>query len=208
MESNRIMGIEKYTNKGNLLQQFAEKIKGKLVLVWGPSLSGKTTFVLNVSRYFNKPLYFRIDKNLSYDQIKEYSSSIEIVDVNTYDQLLLELKKEDIKDYDLLIVDSLTGLNESLMQVYKPPKLYNEIANSQSLIMYKLASFKPNITSIVVTHSRIEDFEKRTVGPSINNKVLKYVDLAYKVIRNDEGVSIKKWLERKAIKVDDYNIEL
>jgi len=154
------------------MEQLVNKIKGKVALIFGPSMAGKTTLALHLSKYFKKPIYFRIDKNLDDSEIKKINENLEIVDVNSYSDLLSHLNYQNLRGYDLAIIDSLTGLNEELEQRYKPPKLYLELSRMQRIVIFRLSRMKPFITSLIVTHSRLEDFETRAIGPSINNKVL------------------------------------
>ena len=191
------------------MEKLAQKIKGKVVLVFGPSMVGKTTLALHLSKYFESPLYFRIDRNIDLEKIKKINENLKVIDVNSYNELLQQLDYKQLKNYDLVIVDSLTGLNEELEARYRPPKLYLELSRMQRQVIFRLSRVKPFVTSLIITHSRLEDFETRTIGPSINNKVLKHIDLVLQVYKDREGNRIVKlWAERKLPEKPEFKIEL
>ena len=199
--------IKKFEEKKiNTLEEKAKWTKGSLVLIWGSSMAGKTTLALNLSRFFEKPLYIKIDKNVPDEQIKGINTGIEIKEASTYSETR-EIIKSIGKAFDLIIVDSLTGLNEELYQQYRPPRVFNEIAINQNIIMYELNKLKPFVTSFVVTHARIADFETRRLEPNINNRVLKFVDKMMYVYRDEKNKIHVRTFERKLIKTDEFIFE-
>jgi len=191
------------------MEQLAKKIKGKVTLVFGPSMVGKTTLALHLSKYFENPLYFRIDRNIELEEIAKINENIKVTDINGYEDLLGHLDYKNLRNYDLVIIDSLTGLNEELEQRYRPPKLYLELSRMQRVIIFRLSRVKPFVTSLIITHSRLEDFETRAIGPSINNKVLKHIDLVLQVQKDRNGNRIVKlWAERKIEPKPNFKIEI
>jgi len=189
-------------------KRIAEEIKGKVALFFGPSMAGKTTLALYVSLHYEKPLYLRVDKNLTVEEITNFNKNIDVRDVYSYEGLLSELSDPSkLRTYDLIIVDSITGLNEELEARYKPPKLYLELSRMQRQVIFRLNAVKPVITSIVITHSRLSDFEKKIIEPSLNNRVLKFVDVVYYIYKEGDKRKVKLWAKRAIDKGFEFEYE-
>jgi len=168
------------------LRELAEKIRGKVIVLYGEPLVGKTVLVHLLSRYFEKPLLLKIDNNYG-DEYRELNPKLKYLDSPSFEKVLYYLDKAKEFDNDFIAIDSLTSLaSEILSKGSLSPRDYNRLASMYDIVTFKASRLKPR-TVLIVAHERIVNFETREVGPRMNKIALRNVDMLIRLYKDQEG---------------------
>jgi len=168
------------------IRELAEKIRGKVVVVFGEPLVGKTVLAHLLSRYFEKPLLLKVDNNYG-EEYRELNPKLKYLDAPSFEKVLFYLDKSKEFDNDLIIIDSLTSLaSEILSKGSLSPRDYNRLASMYDIVTFKASRLKPR-TVVIVAHERITTFETKEVGPRMNKVALRNIDMLIRVYKDQEG---------------------
>jgi hypothetical protein len=200
-------GQEVLENQNKLLQEFKEKIKGKVVVLYGQAWIGKSLFTLNLSKLFSFPKLFLIDNNYTQDYFN-INPKIQVVRIEDPKQLDQIIQKEPPLEDKLIIIDSITTLQTSFIsKSYFSPRAYNEFNNFSDKIAKKLSELKPKTTSILIAHEKIQDWDKKIVVPRINFTMLRNCDVRVRMYLEDGQRKIRIEAMREVPKTLTWVIE-
>lgn len=168
-----------------LLTAFKEKIKGKVVCLYGQAWIGKSLFSLTLSNLFTHSKVFLIDRNYPQEFFK-INTNANIVEIDTPKQLDLMLSKETSLDDKLLILDSITTLQTSFIrESYFSPRAYLEFNNFSDKIARKLTELTPKTTSIIIAHEKIRNWETQEAIPRLNWTMLRNTDMLVRMFLSE-----------------------
>jgi predicted ATP-dependent serine protease len=171
--------------------KFKEEIKGKVVLLYGVPLVGKSVFCLTLSKLFEKSILFLIDKNYP-AEFFSINPKIQIIEIDEPKQLDMYISKLPSIDDQLIIIDSITTLQTSFIRKdYWSARIVNEFNMFADKIARQLHYLKPRTTSVMIAHEKLTDWEKKTVGPRVSWIVMRNMDLAYRMYQEDGVRKIK-----------------
>jgi RecA/RadA recombinase len=183
---------------GNELDKYFEKING-LILVYGPSASGKSTFAMQSALEFakrGKVLFLDTEKSFAIDRIKimnpDYEKLLEnliVIDIKNFDDQVEKLKEiEKLVDegkFKYVIVDSFGNFYRHALH----NKGYTEGNEKAILMLRKLKHVVEKGVPVLITNQVYEtqEGEIKTVGG--------------KMIRNFSDSIIELELEPRTIRV-------
>jgi hypothetical protein len=189
------------------LQAFKEKIKGKVVCLYGQAWVGKSLFSLMLSNTFTHSKVYLIDRNYPQDFFK-INPNVEIVEIETPKQLDLSLSKETSLDDRLIVVDSITTLQTSfLRETYFSPRAYLEFNNFSDKIARKLTELTPKTTSIVIAHEKIRNWETQETVPRINWTMLRNMDMIVRMYKENNKRKLIVVAQRELPKKVEFYFE-
>ena len=191
----------------NDIEEFLKIINGRISIIYGKPRVGKTTFTLLISKKFENPLYIRIDKNIDIDTIKKLNPKITIYDLNLeypyslrylldtilgnreYQNLSPNIRKyleQYKKDYDLIIIDSLSNIKPIFVDEFNPNKelKYRNFLDHIGLKLEQIKERK-NISSIIICHESLRDFENKEIGPRLPEIFERHIDAIFKLEENN-----------------------
>jgi len=185
--------------KENKFEKFAEKIKGKKVVLYGPSWSGKTTLIVHTVPYLGATLYIDTDQNYPLSQVFEkLKANVVIRQVNDFSSAIKAMRKFE---GDTVVVDSLAGL---IAQLYEKegtgsPRINLLSAQWQEQLIRTCKKFN---TAIIITHVGA-DFRTGGERIRINQALLRYIDAIVKldVINGKRVIKIQ---ERTVVEKPDF----
>jgi hypothetical protein len=179
------------------LQQFKEKIKGKVVVLYGQAWIGKSLFSLTLSNLFTHTRVFLVDRNYPQEFFK-INPNANITEIDNPKQLDLMLSKETSLDDKLIVIDSITTLQTSFIkESYFSPRAYLEFNNFSDKIAKKLTELTPKTTSILVAHEKIKDWETQEAIPRINWTMLRNTDMLIRMYKENGKRKIKVVAQRE-----------
>lgn len=165
------------------LEQFKQKIQGKVVCLFGQAWIGKSLFSLTLSNLFTHAKVFLIDRNYPQDFYKINPKAI-ITEIEQPRQLDLMLSKETSLDDKLIIIDSITTLQTSFIkESYFSPRAYLEFNNFSDKIANQLTKLTPRTTSILIAHEKIRDWQTQEAIPRINWTMLRNTDMLVRMYK-------------------------
>lgn len=192
-------------------EDWIKKNRGKLVLIYGEPLSGKTTFAIQVAKRFKAPLYIAIDEN-----IKDVGDiHMQKMDYRTLLNRISEIARmpRETTNADVIVIDSITTVASDF---YENSKLVSTRKNLEMRRFYdklfrllsKIAS--KGVTVIAVAHESIKSFgtaqhgEER--GPAVNKIALRHVDAVYHAIHEGDKYAIvlenrRRYVENPTFKI-------
>ncbi len=184
------------------------KLKGKLIVLIGDPLSGKTTFAHELAKLFSKAVFFKIDKNYRpSDYNLDHAMYLEI---DNPKQLLHNINAINPEDDQLVVVDSITSLDaffipDDPMKI--DPRFNNLRARFCDSVIQKLQKFKEKGTVIVICHEAIKDFKTGAVGARMNRIALRHADMVLRIVKNPDGTrDVYAIDERKPVEKPKFNI--
>jgi len=177
--------IQEFKN-GDKLAELAKKIKGKVVVLYGEPLVGKSVLVHYLSKYFEKPVLFKVDNNYD-DEYKSINPNLKYLDTPSFEKLMYYLDKANSFDNDFIAIDSLTSLAaEVLSKGSLSPRDYNRLASMYDIVTFKASRLKPK-TIVIVAHEKLVDFRTGEVGPRMNKVSLRNVDIVIRLYKDEQG---------------------
>jgi hypothetical protein len=193
--------IQEFKN-GDKLAELAKRIKGKVVVLYGEPLVGKSVLVHYLSKYFEKPVLFKVDNNYD-DEYKSINPNLKYLDTLSFEKLMYYLDKANSFDNDFIAIDSLTSLAaEVLSKGSLSPRDYNRLASMYDIVTFKASRLKPK-TIVVVAHEKLVDFRTGEVGPRMNKVSLRNVDIVIRLYKDEQGNrKLKIEAERKPTVVE------
>jgi hypothetical protein len=173
------------------LQQFKEKIKGKVVVLYGQAWIGKSLFSLTLSNLFTHTKVFLVDRNYP-QEFFTINKNANIVEIENPRQLDLALSKESSLDDKVIIIDSITTLQTSFIkESYFSPRAYLEYNNFSDKIAKKLTELTPKTTSLLIAHEKIKDWTTQETVPRINWTMLRNTDMLIRMFKENGKRKIK-----------------
>lgn len=225
---------QRKSEKKQMLNPIIREIIGEAHVIYGPPMAGKSTFAAYVCKQLyealGKPgLYYAIDTNLVKTEwgrhLKEVSQA-EWVEVRNPRALPWLLSSVDFSKYSAVVVDSLTGLFEAVVEVIGDPldpRVNLALVRYASMITRRLAEIAHdyNILAILISHSGAifgSDFYGERDKPAFSERALKNVDgvakLYVKVLKSKQGeqeLRLIKWLihrnPRSTIRRREFRVE-
>lgn len=189
------------------LQQFKEKINGKVVILFGKAWVGKSIFTLTLSNLFTHTKVFLIDRNYSQDFFK-INPKANIVEIETPKQLDLMLSKETVLEDKLIVIDSITTLQTNFIKdSYFSPRAYLEFNNFSDKIANMLSKLTPKVTSIVIAHEKIRDWQTQEAVPRVNWTMLRNTDMLVRLFEENGKRKIKIIASRELPKKIEFYLE-
>ena len=190
--------LEKF-EKENKFEKLAERIRGKKVVLYGPSWSGKTTLIVHTVPFLGTTLYIDTDQNYPLNQVfTKLKANVVVKPVNSF---ALAVKAMREFEGDTVVVDSLAGL---ISQLYEKegigsPRINLLSAQWQEQLIRACRKFK---TAIIITHVGA-DFRTGGERIRINQALLRYIDT---IIKLDviNGKRILKIQERTIVEKPDF----
>ena len=168
--------------KVSSIESLTQEVKGKKVVLYGPSWSGKTTLTLHLCKYLGKTLYLDSDQNYPIQELaKKLKLDLIYKPVKSFEQAMHLMRTTTA---DTVIIDSLSGLVGHLIDRVGigNPRLALLNAQYQDRLIRLCRNFG---TSIIITHLGA-DF-KRGERIRINQALLRYIDVIIKVDFDAEG---------------------
>ena len=196
--------------KGDKLKQSAESIRNKLVVLYGAPFVGKTTLAHALTKYFDRTVYLRIDRNFDPNAFKKIAKDITYIDINSPQHLNYQLNEflRSPPNSVFIVVDSVTSLDAFFMpadptkQSPLTDKLRARFADS---VMQRLAIIKEkNNTVVVIAHEKIKDFESNEIVPRFNVVALRHCDAAYRIMKLNGKRKIVRVLIRETVEKPDF----
>jgi hypothetical protein len=140
--------IQEFKN-GDKLAELAKRIKGKVVVLYGEPLIGKSILVHYLSKHFEKPVLFKVDNNYG-DEYKSINPNLKYLDTPSFEKLMYYLDKASGFDNDFIAIDSLTSLAaEVLSKGSLSPRDYNRLASMYDIVTFKASRLKPKPLSLL-----------------------------------------------------------
>ena len=182
VESKEEEGRNKEKEKENIFSKIKEALLGKFVILYGEPFVGKTTFAMNLARFYVNKVLLKVDKN--YDA-KDYDFDGWVVEIESPTHLLKVVEKIQERQDQIVILDSITSLDAHFIPKDDPLKIDPRLTNVRTrffdAVLQRLSRFKKNGTVLVICHERIVDFATRKVGPRINVVALRHVDMVLRM---------------------------
>jgi len=200
--------MEKIVNlKDETMRKVKELIQGKVAVLFGRPLVGKTVFALKLAREFLNPILLKIDTNYDSSWAKEFvGEKLEIREIRNARQLLKTLDNIPEREDVLVIIDSITSLADEFLlegETFFSPRRNVELTNFYNIVLRKLAKLKDyRITSLIVAHEKIMDFVTREVGPRMNIVALRHADIVLHLVEEEGKRKVKIWKKREMITYD------
>jgi hypothetical protein len=167
------------------LQEFKNKIKGKVVVLYGQAWVGKSLFSLALSNLFTHIKIYLIDRNYP-SEFFNINKNASIVEIDNPKQLDLNLSKEPSLDDKLIIIDSITTLQTSFIKdSYFSPRAYLEYNNFSDKIAKRLSELTPKTTSILIAHEKIKDWQTQDTVPRVNWSMLRNTDMLVRMFKEN-----------------------
>jgi len=204
------MKLEDYAKGGEKvevdLKSFKDLIRGRVTILFGAPMVGKTLFAHLLSREFDNPILLKVDNNYK-DEYKEINKKLKYIEITSPQQLLFQIKNLMVNVETLIIIDSLTTSASDIIgeRMYTSPRAFNELAQFYDAVFNRLAKFRGLATSLVICHEKLLDFKTGEIGPRLNLVTLRNVDLVLRMVEEEGKRKIKVW--RKREKVDPRSIE-
>jgi predicted ATP-dependent serine protease len=209
-EEKVVKTVEKAEEKVDKLIKFASEIRGKLVVVYGQPYAGKTTLVHALTKYFERTVYFKVDKNFSREDFEHIAKNVYYIDINSPQQLLRELRAltRAPPRNALIVVDSVTSLDSFFVPsdpTTPSPRMENARAKFADAVMQLLSFVKGLNTVIVIAHEKIRDFKTEEIVPRFNIVALRHSDANYRVVDENGKRKVKKVRERRRVEKPDFD---
>jgi len=199
--------LEKQQEQSKKLEQFKKEIQGKVVILYGQAWIGKSLFVLNLSNLFTFSKLFLIDNNYTEEYFK-INPKLQVVRIENPKQLEQFILREPSLDDKLVIIDSITTLQTAFIrESYFSPRAYNEFNNFADKVAKRLSELKPKVTSILIAHEKISDWEKRIVTPRVNWTMLRNCDVKVRMYYEDGIRKVRIEQKREVPKNLEWVIE-
>ncbi len=182
------------------------KIKGKVAIIFGKSFAGKTTLAHVLTNFFKKTLYIAVDKNFDPEFFKEIASNVEyrrVYSVQQFKGVIRSLQNENNHDY--IVIDSITSVASYILQGDPSPRKYNQLNSLYDWVFGVLSNLKPKVTSVIIAHDKLKDFESQETVPKMSINSLRHVDVVLRIADNYE---IQLFRERKPVKMPVFSIRL
>jgi hypothetical protein len=207
MAEETTKSLEEITQQQKALEEFKNKIKGRVIILYGASWIGKSLFALNLSKLFTFTKLYLIDNNYTQEYFN-INPKIDIVKIETPKQLDYSLTKETIAEDKLIIIDSITTLQTAFIRdEYFSARAYNEFNNFADRIARKLSNLTPKTTSIIIAHEKIKDWKTAEVIPRVNYTMLRNADMLIRIYRDGDKRKVKIVDYRHVPKKIEFEIE-
>ena len=191
--------------------KFANEIRGRLTVLFGAPLTGKSTLAHLITKHFDRTIYFRVDKNFTQDMFRSIAKNVQYIDIKSPKHLLYQLNDllKNPPRNSLIVVDSLTSLDSYFVpdDPTKQSPLSDKLrARFADAVMQKLSMLKDlGNTVLTIAHERIRSFDNPEPVPRFNIVALRHSDLIYRLsIENNRRV-VKKVAERKIVEKLDFD---
>jgi len=184
------------------IDSLASEVKGKKVVLYGPSWAGKTTLAIHLASKLGKTLYIDSDMNFPVmDLAKRLKADLIYKQAKSFEQAFYLMRSTTA---DAVIIDSLSGLMGHLIDRLRPgnPRITLLSAQLQDQLVRLCRSFN---TSIIVTHVGA-DF-KRGERIRINQALLRYIDVIIKVDYDAEGKRYVSLQRRIPVETPEFTFQ-
>jgi len=201
---------EQRTEQVDKFRKFADEIRGKLIVIFGQPYAGKTTLAHALSRYFDRTIYLKVDRNFSRDDFAHIAKNVYYIDIDSPQRLLRELRSlaRSPPSGALIVVDSVTSLDSFFVPsdpTTPSPRMENARAKFADAVMQLLSFVKGRNTVVVIAHEKIRDFKTGEIGPRFNLVALRHSDANYHLTIEDGRRKVKKVAERRPVEKPDFD---
>lgn len=182
------------------LDTFLKGIRGKLIVLYGMPLVGKSYFCVKLSKCFNKPYFIWVDTNLlntDYGNWLKKQMTAEVLEVKNPTALDLYLRKalDRLKEKDFIVLDSITGIQEAVMakEGITSPRVTSIMSRMASTITYMLSLIVHGSgrTGVFIAHelpifAKHGKFIGEPVAPAFTRRALKNCDAIWRMYIDEE----------------------
>jgi len=183
---------------GNGLDELVEKVRGKTVVIYGESWSGKTTLAYALAKKLGKTLYLDADKNYQF----KHNDNVDVVQINSFADATEAIKNAE--GYDAVVIDSMSGLVADVIGMIGAGNPRAVLISTQSQENLVKAAKKKFNTVIIVAHVGAD---LRTGGERIrvNQSILRFADALIRVMALKDR-RIVKVMTRKPIDEPQFEV--
>jgi len=183
-----------------------DRFKGKLTVLFGEPLVGKTTFAMHVAKQFKHKVVIHIDKN--YD-VRDYLPDAKVYEVSEPIQVLEAISKTPAYEDTIVIVDSITSLDSFFIgdPTKDDPRVANRRMRFCDAVMLRLQKFKSHGAVIVIAHEAIKNFQTKEVGPRMNKVALRHADQILRMVVENGKRKVKLVAKREKVVSPDVQFE-
>jgi len=209
-----VVKVEKEENRGevkavsDIYAKMKKELYGKLVVLFGRPMVGKTTFAMKFAKTFLNMVLLKIDKN--YDAKDFGLRDDQIFEVNSPRQLLYFIDKLEPKEDMIVIVDSITSMDSFFVSedpTKDDPRVNNRRARFCDAVLQRLQRFKQKGVVLVIAHEAIKNFRTGEIGPRMNIVALRHADVLLHATIENGRRKIKKIVKREVITEPKFDVE-
>jgi len=189
------------------VRDFTRGLRGKLVLLYGLPMVGKTWLSVQLTHKFGDGILFWVDENLKGTEYGKWLKTkvkgrvVEVANPLSLDRLLYKVLHDTDAKY--VVVDSITGVMEYIMSKEGPesPRVILRMSRHAVAITHELAKFahERGACSLLVAHET-PTFEQPWLGvnarPSFLSKGLKNVDMVLYLRKDGDKRILRCLLDR------------
>lgn len=187
-------------------EKLKKALKGKTVVLYGNYGVGKTIFSLLFSKQFKNSVFLVIDKNY-YSEYYKINPKAKFIDIHNVWQLRQSIKSLQKSSDTLVVVDSITTIQSEIVgEKGFSPRAYNEYNNTCDWITNQLSKLKPEVTSIIIAHERIKDWESQEAIPRFNPIALRNVDVQLRMVM-ERGKRKLNFTFARTVKADNISTD-
>jgi len=187
-------------------EKLKKALKGKVTVLYGNYGVGKTIFSLLFSKNFRNSTFVVIDKNYHSEYYK-INPKAKFIDVNGVWQLRQAVKGLHKSEDTLVVVDSITTIQSELVgEKGFSPRAYLEYNNTCDWITNQLSKLKPEVTSVIIAHERIKDWESQQAIPRFNPIALRNVDIQLRMVM-ENGKRKLQFTFARTVKADNITTD-
>jgi len=192
--------LEKYgEEKINPIEKLARIIKGKKVVIYGASWSGKTTLAIHLIPHLGATLYLDSDGNYPVEEMAQKLNAKILY--KRVDNFVQAIKAMENVNMDAVIIDSMSGLIASLYEKegVGSPRVTLLSAQYQERLIKLSEKFN---TAIIITHVGA-DFRRQSERIRINQALLRYIDVIVKldIVNGKRKIIVQK---REPVEKPDF----
>jgi len=192
----------------DIYARMKKQLYGKLVVLFGRPMVGKTTFAMKFAKAFLNVALLKIDKN--YDAKAFGLREDQVYEVYSPKQLLYYIDKLEPKEDMIVIVDSITSMDSFFVPedpTKEDPRVNNRRARFCDAVLQRLQKFKQKGVVIVIAHEAIKNFKTGEIGPRMNIVAMRHADaLLHATIENGKR-KIKRVIVREIVKEPEFDVE-
>jgi len=153
------------------------KLIGKLVILYGSPMVGKTTFAHQLAEEYSACLYLKIDGNFrkgDYDV-----DNVVYHEIDNPEQLLNIVQQLAPQRDTLVVLDSITSLDAFFISNPLVPSPRMDVAKGRfaDAVIFHLQRLKENNTVLVIAHEKVADFKTEEKAPRMNAITMRHADI-------------------------------